>query len=1654
MFQREGPHRPAPAASPPGVHPDSGQVALSQRPAAPPPPLAATATTSGTGHHRQQQATEESCTSTAATSYSSSSSTTTTTTTITTSSSSSSKARGRSPKRRLPKPAASAPSTPRGHRDKSRDRSAKAATLDSPRERKGGGKGVTTTTVGRRTRSLNRSQGKQRLSAPPLSTAGGSRAPGEGEAELSVDARAPGVIKLFGESVVQGAQYKAVLASTRSTCQELLKQALERYGLAPDTHPQYVLCDAVGIVNHPQDPVPAEDSAVSDHVEADENSDPAYASIADVGGDSGISGGGRSGAKSSGWIPVSMRILDNADRPLELQMFWKPPEGLSRRFELHRRDEVVGQKSVDDTCGLNDNARRIMMSKVAPGAIPPLSLPIYPDTERRNEGNYVRTGPDGRLLSHPQSSRSDNNNHYASKPPSDTEVKYACVCPSIYPYLLTLRGQDIQKDLVLYPLKSKTLNVGRHHKRSHADDIGLLADDVQDLHCRIHLKTLAGDPGSAPLRRYWYCLHVEVFDRAVVFLNGVRVEGSATVQPGDLLGVGHHYLFLYKDPTGGFDIPESLPWYPGAASLYAKVKKTGSGTAGGHSGSGVTGLLELDTCEQDVLKAMVAEVNNQEYLGLEDSGEDDSGRRGNNHNHHHHHHDDDDDDVESEAATVLQPLTVPYPPEREGEVLEHVTAISCSSPSDFPLTTTVLLMGCHGYAARRFPPSHMAGFFRRLLRAVRNRVSVVSKALSVQKYQRCESSLYAPAPWEDGTDPSQTDESRDGDPLLELLCWLANVVRIHNHVTSAHFRASLAAAGEPLPSSPSSSDVTASLQELCEGLEEMISFMFQQTVYSITKVLFAPVAQILHPPTSPSHTDKARAVAGMERVLHVLRTTLDVSEDVSLHNDVIIQLLTYLIFFVTTTLFNKLMSKSGGCGTRPFCWSVGVRLQACVSQLEDWVGSVGLETHYLQVSERLLSLVDLLATSRHTLLRMDWPCFRKQYSPLSESQLLKVLSEYQFSDGQPPPASWLPPPGVTLSDDVTISLSSHPSFVLPRHGPGVDLTDTFPPALYRHLDTLTRLFATHSGTTGGAQGERNSDSWARRPPDHPLPKLPPPLPPPASATAAGSQDTFFTSDLSPSLSHSQHRHDSRLAPPLPPQHLKVNGNNNSNKNNNNTHNPPSSDPQSPPIPHRHKPRDDESPPPLPPKLPPRSSTIQFADPPVQPFPEHRVTGVQSARAATGNGSSSNSSSAKVSFKNVPDYARVTSSSTRSKGVSASDGIIRSRQEPKVPERLTQSAGTPHYCVPPSHANGRPQQDHRDQHGTRLPGPPASSTDTQVASSLKREPPPYHKANSILHNRQFPEGKRNPPQDSHKIQDSRLPPDPNPSLGPQDPKGHDPRRRHLNGVVLTNGPLSLQEKRVMNKVPPLELPPEDLSGTASDSVVSDEVFIQTADAPPLTRASSLGSSDFRRHSTGMLSKEKNKGDKPEVVKVDMHQEPDSGHVTVETFPDDIYIDVMKEETPSGSARQLRVLPLNDGADDVLMNGYDSDPSQSGELSPTRVRYRHKMPQERDSSTKGEITGEVFTLSLYKEGARLGMGLIDGMYTPLKLPGIYVRNVLPGTPAALCGHIRVGDRILAVNGRSIVGADYNSAMKLIRTTGPRLNLLIAKTDRSVTACISAS
>nr|XP_055031465.1 ras-associating and dilute domain-containing protein-like [Misgurnus anguillicaudatus] len=91
-------------------------------------------------------------------------------------------------------------------------------------------------------------------------------------------------------------------------------------------------------------------------------------------------------------------------------------------------------------------------------------------------------------------------------------------------------------------------------------------------------------------------------------------------------------------------------------------------------------------------------------------------------------------------------------------------------------------------------------------------------------------------------------------------------------------------------------------------------------------------------------------------------------------------------------------------------------------------------------------------------------------------------------------------------------------------------------------------------------------------------------------------------------------------------------------------------------------------------------------------------------------------------------------------------------------------------------------------------------------------------------------------------------------------------------------------------------------------------------------------------------------------------------------------------------------------------------------------------------------DVFVLELQRGSCGLGLALVDGQETPFKVNGIYIKSVMPESPAALSQRLRPGDRILAVNGLSLVGVDYQTGRELIQTSGDRPRLLVAKSDRN--------
>ncbi|KAL1768561.1 ras-associating and dilute domain-containing protein isoform X1 [Sigmodon hispidus] len=306
-------------------------------------------------------------------------------------------------------------------------------------------------------------------------------------AELSTQLSAPGVLKVFGDSVCTGTHYKSVLATGTSSAQELVKEALERYALDPECASQYVLCDVVGQA-----------------------------------GDSG-----------QRWQAQCFRVFGDNEKPLLIQELWKPREGLSRRFELRKRSDVeeLAARDVDTTtAGINAQARRLqrIRAKGTP-ALTSEAAQNSPPTRLRRTVSETSLSPAPTLPDAAQS---------PEEPTPDT-MRY-----SLYqcPHLLLLQGYSQQHDSLVYVLSRERHTVGQRTPSS-KPSISLSAPDILPLHCTIrrHQSSEGDQTGTR--------LVLEPIAGASVSVNFSEVgRGPVVLQHGDLLSLGLYYLLLFKDP--------------------------------------------------------------------------------------------------------------------------------------------------------------------------------------------------------------------------------------------------------------------------------------------------------------------------------------------------------------------------------------------------------------------------------------------------------------------------------------------------------------------------------------------------------------------------------------------------------------------------------------------------------------------------------------------------------------------------------------------------------------------------------------------------------------------------------------------------------------------------------------------------------------------------------------------------------------------------------------------------------------------------------------------------------------------------------------------------------------------------------------------------
>ena len=330
--------------------------------------------------------------------------------------------------------------------------------------------------------------------------------------ELSTNHMVPGVLKVFGAGISADSNYKSVKATTTSDADSIVKQALGKYKLDPADAADFVLCDVVGHFRKVSDGAKGKESQMQ-------------------------------------WVTEYARIVGEKERPLVLQSLWQPTGNRSRRFEIHRKG------SVEDGPGASVATNGVARKKATiANQAPDLTL-LKKKLSLSSQSESSETG----AFESPQRSRIDDGSV------SHSNLTFNMSTALDVPYLLLLRGSGIAEDYLLHRLDDEYMIIGRPTIGQKHPDIPLYSDDLQTRHCQL-LKKLPGDNESVTESEDGLDqVFLEPFPNCEVMVNGRTLTEMVLLHPGDLLQIGLHYVFLYKDPIRISDANLIFDWLPGAS---------------------------------------------------------------------------------------------------------------------------------------------------------------------------------------------------------------------------------------------------------------------------------------------------------------------------------------------------------------------------------------------------------------------------------------------------------------------------------------------------------------------------------------------------------------------------------------------------------------------------------------------------------------------------------------------------------------------------------------------------------------------------------------------------------------------------------------------------------------------------------------------------------------------------------------------------------------------------------------------------------------------------------------------------------------------------------------------------------------------------------
>ncbi|XP_075574035.1 FERM and PDZ domain-containing protein 2 [Pelecanus crispus] len=110
----------------------------------------------------------------------------------------------------------------------------------------------------------------------------------------------------------------------------------------------------------------------------------------------------------------------------------------------------------------------------------------------------------------------------------------------------------------------------------------------------------------------------------------------------------------------------------------------------------------------------------------------------------------------------------------------------------------------------------------------------------------------------------------------------------------------------------------------------------------------------------------------------------------------------------------------------------------------------------------------------------------------------------------------------------------------------------------------------------------------------------------------------------------------------------------------------------------------------------------------------------------------------------------------------------------------------------------------------------------------------------------------------------------------------------------------------------------------------------------------------------------------------------------------------------------------------------------------------LPSPSENNSK-----EIYTVELVKEDGTFGISVTGGINTSVRHGGIYVKSIIPSGPADKDGQIKIGDRLLEVDGISLCGITHKQAVEHLKKSGQVAKLVLERGNYQLAEpCLTAN